>query len=342
MYVKLHSADLSELIIEQDFSRDYHQEGTAIFERETCIDSDYGKGTYREIFFEGIHIGHGDLRLKSTTLLQFETDFETVEMHFDLCGSSRATFDEPGSITYGFESNSHNIIYVPGTSGKMLFDKASSRVLEINIRPSVFQKYVLADGQSVFAIFMKHIEQQRHSLISRHNLPITPDMHYSIHEIIHCTKQGIYKRLFLEAKVIELLMLQIEQIAQQVCQVFCNLSKQDYDKIHYAREIILDRGNDPYSLADLARLVGTNEFTLKKGFRELFGTSVFGMVSDIKMERARKLLLDTDKNIAEISESIGYKNATHFTSAFKKKFGVTPRRYKNTDTPELDYAMTRQ
>lgn len=330
MYIKLHAADLGEMILEQEFSRNYQSQPGVVTERATVMDTSFGKGEYREIFFEGIHIGFGDLFLKSTTLLQFETDFETVEMHFDLCGSSQATFVDPSAISYEFASNSHNIIYVPGTRGNMLFADKGSRILEINIRPHLFSKYIEPETQDAFLKFLEQIGQQSHALISMHNMPITPEMHHIIHQIISCQKTGMYKRMFLEAKVIELLMLQLEQISQHDCRVFCTLRRQDFVKIHEAREIVLARTDHPFSLIELARLVGTNQSTLKNGFKELFGTTVFGMVSDLKMDKAKELLLNTRKSISDISEDVGYKNATHFTTAFRKKFGVTPAKCRES------------
>lgn len=90
-----------------------------------------------------------------------------------------------------------------------------------------------------------------------------------LNEIVDCTRTGIYKRMYLEAKVIELLMLQLEQFAAHDCRVFCSLKPADIDKMHYARQIILQGINNPCSLIDLARQIGTNEFNLKKGFKEI-------------------------------------------------------------------------
>jgi AraC-like DNA-binding protein len=46
------------------------------------------------------------------------------------------------------------------------------------------------------------------------------------------------------------------------------------------------------------------------------------------MERAKYLLMDSGKSISEVSDEIGYKNPQHFTVAFKKKFGLSPKNFK--------------
>ena len=130
--------------------------------------------------------------------------------------------------------------------------------------------------------------------------------------------------MFIEAKVIELLMLQLEQISANACDTFCNLKKVDVEKMYAVKEIILKNIVTPISLIDLAQQVGTNEFTLKKGFKEVFGTTVFGFWNDLKMQESKTLLFEQKLSVSEVSARIGYKNPQHFSTAFKKYFGISP------------------
>ena len=79
----------------------------------------------------------------------------------------------------------------------------------------------------------------------------------------------------------------------------------------------------------MAQYVGTNEFTLKKGFKELFGTTVFNFWNDAKMAEAKKMLLNGSMNVSEVSDLVGYKNPRHFSAAFKRKYGMIPSTLKN-------------
>ena len=78
------------------------------------------------------------------------------------------------------------------------------------------------------------------------------------------------------------------------------------------------------TLNGLAKRVGTNEYTLKKGFKELFGVSVFQYWKGLRLETAKTALLEEGLSVQEVSRKIGYKNPQHFTTAFKKQFGLTP------------------
>ena len=91
----------------------------------------------------------------------------------------------------------------------------------------------------------------------------------------------------------------------------------------------------------MAHIAGINDFKLKNGFKQLYGTTVFGFLFEERMQQAMIMLTETETAIKEISISIGYKNLPNFTAAFKKRFGYPPSfvRKKRTDmqTSEVDY-----
>ena len=83
----------------------------------------------------------------------------------------------------------------------------------------------------------------------------------------------------------------------------------------------------PPGLKELAKICGLNEYQLKMGFKEIYGNTVFGFLLDHKLDHSR-VLLDSDKyQVNEVAYQIGYTNPSHFIAAFKKKFGITPKKY---------------
>ncbi len=67
--------------------------------------------------------------------------------------------------------------------------------------------------------------------------------------------------------------------------------------------------------------------TLKRGFRQVFGTTVFGYLHHYRLEQARQLLEAGDMNITETAHAIGFADRSYFAAAFRKKFGLNPSRY---------------
>ena len=103
-------------------------------------------------------------------------------------------------------------------------------------------------------------------------------------------------------------------------------------KIKHAKEHLLKYVDSPPSLKELAKIAGLNEHQLKAGFKEIYGNSVFSFLLEHKLDHAR-VLLDTMKyQVNEVAFQTGYANPSHFIAAFKKKFGVTPKKYLMSKT----------
>lgn len=86
-------------------------------------------------------------------------------------------------------------------------------------------------------------------------------------------------------------------------------------------------------LPEIARLVGTHEKRLGQIFRERLGTTVLGFAAEQRIRLARKLLEETAMSVLQIAEQVGYGNAGNFTTAFRKRMGVTPSAYRQTMQP---------
>lgn len=88
-----------------------------------------------------------------------------------------------------------------------------------------------------------------------------------------------------------------------------------------------DLGQTP-SLADLARQVGTNERRLTELFRAATGLPVFAWLREQRFLLACRLLEESDLDIQQIADHVGYGNAGNFTTMFRERLGVTPRDYR--------------
>ncbi|EEF25440.1 sensory transduction histidine kinase, putative [Ricinus communis] len=82
------------------------------------------------------------------------------------------------------------------------------------------------------------------------------------------------------------------------------------------------------SLAEIANKVGTYEKKLSQVFREQTGLTVFAFIREERIRRARALLEDTDLEIQDIADQVGFQNAANFTTAFRQRLGITPSAYR--------------
>ncbi|MDF5709345.1 MAG: AraC family transcriptional regulator [Nostoc sp. S4] len=156
---------------------------------------------------------------------------------------------------------------------------------------------------------------------------ITSAMFAVLQQMLDAPYQGMMKRMYLESKVIELLALQFNQLLyqEQTIHLLVNLKPADIEKIYHARDILIYRVDNPPSLLDLAEMVHLGERKLQQGFKEIFGTTVFGYLHDYRMEQAKMMLSGTKMQVAEVSNAVGYAHLGYFAQTFKKKFGVTPK-----------------
>lgn len=98
----------------------------------------------------------------------------------------------------------------------------------------------------------------------------------------------------------------------------------DREKIIKAREVLIQHIGEPITIKELSRKVAINECYLKKGFKELFGTTIFDFYQSQRMEHARYLLYEKGLSVTEVSIMLGYSSISHFSTAFKKHTGLKP------------------
>ncbi len=157
---------------------------------------------------------------------------------------------------------------------------------------------------------------------------LSPGLECLAHQILGCSYEGPARRLFMEAKALEILACQIEDLSERIPQESALHGTNDLKRLHQAREILEMEFADPPTLVALARQVGLNDYKLKRGFRELLGTTVFGYVRKLRMEKARLLLETSDMSVTQVALAVGYNSFSHFIAAFKRSVGILPSQYR--------------
>ena len=110
----------------------------------------------------------------------------------------------------------------------------------------------------------------------------------------------------------------------QSCRAGHTFSDQDRTRICHARDILIREMDAPPSLKSLARKAGLNDTKLKRGFRQIFGTTVFGYLRQYRMEQACTFLSAGRMNVDETAYTLGFHDTAHFIRQFKQHYGTTP------------------
>lgn len=286
------------------------------------------QGYYRIISLPHIQLVWATQRLPFELVMPCHIGHEMIQMHFGLTGYQYSPLD--GRQMY-VAANQHNLFYLRGNLNDRVDSArcADYRTFEVNIEPTYLNR-LLPHYPDLIPQFNAGLQQGTSQLLGQQARTITPSMLQIIRAMEVCQLPGLLRQAYLEAKVQELLVLQIAQFMGQSLPRL-SLHPTDQDKLHAVKEWLIAHSQEPITLVQLATLSGLNTDKLGKGFKALFGTTLFTYLSDLRLERARDSILSGDLSIGQISLQAGYKNPQHFTAAFKRKFGHLPSALRRID-----------
>jgi AraC-like DNA-binding protein len=281
------------------------------------------EGTCRSIELRsGIELDINDCQFRDNLRIKLPEREHVLEYCFYLSGNYQ-------SDDFSFASGQY-ALYGSGMAPFETFEfHSSERVIDINVHlnPETFLSF-LGDSTGQLPCEFAHLIRGTdlyYSTIGN----ITSGMQVVLQQILHCPYQGTTKRIYLESKVFELMSLLVEaDVAEREGKKdIPKLKNDDVERIHYAKKVLSQRLDNPPSLMELARIAGLNDCTLKRGFRQCFGTTVFGYLHDYRLEKAQQMLMIGDMSIAEVASSVGFASRSYFATAFRKKYGVNPKQY---------------
>jgi len=270
-------------------------------------------------------IVEGSYHLKDSLLFTGRGDTPLLEMQFNLSAES-IFYKNDLSKSELVRPMSGNIVFdVENDEAKIGFNKdITYHTFDIHLPLSFLMQY---QGESkTMDHFLHAIHHEKSMRFSDHPIHINPKILSVIHDIKHCEYAGITRKIYLEAKVYELIALSYDSLANH--QDVKSLSSYDRERVYLAEQIIRENINHPYTIFDLGNMVGINQTKLKQGFKSIFGTTIFAYLQEIRMNQAKKYLLDSDLPIQEISLLSGYNNLSNFSTAFKRTFGYPPTKLR--------------
>lgn len=87
--------------------------------------------------------------------------------------------------------------------------------------------------------------------------------------------------------------------------------------------------NQPINLVSISENVHMNPAYFSVMFKKKSGIGVIEYLTEVRMEQARKLLVETDMKTYQIAEAVGYHDPAYFSNIFKRLNGLTPHEYRN-------------
>ena len=256
--------------------------------------------------------------------LNKELDTTFIQFHFVLEGEASFSFNN-GTYKMNVLKGKYIVLYNPKKSlpvNATLSPK--SHTLSVLISIKKFHKLFSEDNNNIQFLKDENINQKYY-----YENEISNPIFLVLNELKRYDINSSTKNLFLKAKIYELFShlynrnrdLNIEQ-----CPFLTN--EENFKKIKKAKDIIISNMTKPPTLIDLSKEINLSLKKLKEGFKKIYGKPVFQFLLEYKMELAKKLLAENNYNVNEVSLKLGYSTASHFITAFKNKYGLTPKNFK--------------
>jgi AraC family transcriptional activator of pyochelin receptor len=296
-------------------------------EFEHVISHNKLSGVYRENVIKTAHYQIRDIRAEFSQVLKVDFEDSRMEDYVNICMCMAGTeyeirFDAT-KIRSRLQTSRYHFNYIPDSRYQLVLPK-KVRTVHLAMNRDYYTN-LLNTFQIPTTDLQKNV--QREEPFNSGPLRAGTAMKNIFVDLFSTSLTGTIKELYVESKVMEIVALQVSEKlpADKNLQA---VRRQDRDTFHDLKTYLDGSLTEAHSLKSLSTQFGLNEFKLKKGFRELFGTSVFDYLLDQRLALGKSLLQDGGLRINEVAARIGYKNANHFSTAFKHKFGLTPKEVK--------------
>lgn len=177
--------------------------------------------------------------------------------------------------------------------------------------------------------FSEKVLNFKHTSSFTRILPICNKVHGLLTDLMNHPFTDSMANIFVNAQTQMLLLHAMGCMANEepgVEQFSCKFltNEEDREKIAHAREVLLQHICEPLTIKELSRKAAINECYLKKGFKEMYGTTIFDFFQTQRMEHAKYLLYEKGLTVTDVSNQLGYSSISHFSTAFKKHTGIKP------------------
>ncbi|MEL6676367.1 MAG: helix-turn-helix transcriptional regulator [Bacteroidota bacterium] len=242
-------------------------------------------------------------------------------------------FCRSGEMTFSFYGGRYTQILKQG-SGFLFYNPLADLPQELILSPGSQAVCLYITVEHLHQLFVQDLSEL--PFLTEENInkkfyaerPIKPALRLVLDQMFHDKTLPSNRRVYFMGKIWEMLSLYFNQEADaniENCPFL--LDENNVLKIRLAKKILLERMVNPPGIKELSREIGLNEHQLKLGFKNIYSKSIFQYLTDYKMEYARKLLDRQSHKVNEVSDLIGYSNPSHFIAAFKRKYGITPKKY---------------
>ena len=307
--------------------KESQKEGVAC-QHETIwhLPSQVGKGTIRRIrVASGFILFLADYQINQSLTIDIDYPRPGLGFGFFISGSARGQARGMRNNVRGVGGQS-NIIYYQDQTGVTTDAPNSHRQsVSIILEPEVFLS-MFHDGFGNTTTDLCRIGERSAGTPLLHFQGLTTQMYTALNQVFNTPLNGPTRKLYLEGKALELIALRVNTLLDLSAKPkeTYRFSTADMGRINDAAELLAINMLTPPTLSTLSRTVGLSHTKLNRGFRKAFGTTVFGYLRRVRLQRAKRFLESRQMNVTEASFAVGYNSLSSFSKAFQGQFGIPP------------------
>ncbi|KAA0127150.1 helix-turn-helix transcriptional regulator [Chryseobacterium sp. SN22] len=260
-------------------------------------------------------------RFSKSDIIEGRTSFnllfflsENIHLNAEDCGTK-----------FLFKRNQYILHYSREESTAELWteNKEMLKYLQIQMNYDYISNLINPESNKENADILEGMIRNHYIFLHKQTPPsMTVEMQIILKEIISYSKKGILQKLFVEAKIIKLLLLIFEQFNERN-----TLEKMPKTPLTI-KKFIDENYHRNIKAEDIGKLIGINQNKIRKEFKAHYHRTVSDYMAELRMLKAKKLITDREIMIKEIAIECGYEYVQNFTRAFKKKFGISPEKLR--------------
>ena len=307
----------------------------ANFIRSYDFPKQFGNGSIKQLAIQqGIDLFIAKYSVSRPLHIQVNAGSPAFELGF--CLSGKGTTDIPGATV---KTGCCHIMY-RHRQDISIIDMAESYRLSVAIVVAPKKFHEITRHENLHLPPLLHLVAQ--GLTNKeylNSIPIDSTASEILHQILTPKRTLTTSHMFYRSKVYEILAIFLNQLENETDREKVPPGNINPERVYRAAEILIHSMENPPSLAALSKMLSTSHVTLNQEFRQIFGTTVFGYLRQIRLNRARDLLEYGDTNVTETSLAVGYNSLSTFSRAFFDQHGITPSTcLKRSHQPSGQYA----
>lgn len=304
----------------------YDNEHLIQYADTNCTEGTFGAIMIQRVIGTGFNITQHIFNIRQSLVLDVTTDKPMITLGYFLKGSPPGTIKGLGKTV--FEEGLCHLTYIPPGEHKAHLEPQEYAVLQVTVCPSHIRN--LSFKYDYFREIWDSAEKSLACGIQQYAYRINARTREIIRHIFHTTLDNPERDIFLQARILDLLLLYVEDTSAGTknFNTSYHFTDEDIRSLDRAFELHSSEPGEVINYKELARSVNLHPRKLLEGFALRFGIRLAELNMRKRIAYACKLLLETDMKIRDIGFAAGYEDISSFIRAFKRQIGCSPAQYR--------------